>query len=227
MDADDVSLADRLARQIAFLDAHAECVMVGCALVRIDADGDLLCEERLPQTHAEIEARLLEGRGAIGHPATLIRRQLLVELGGYRESYYGAEDHDLWLRLAEHGKLANLPDALLNCRVHEGNFTYMHEERGRAAVRAALEDAYRRRGRPCPSGLLVDLAPPQSGIDRMRAWTRSALYAGQYRTGRKHALALFRQRPWQFDSWVLLAHALLGRWAAPLRGVYRRAAGKG
>jgi GT2 family glycosyltransferase len=226
MDADDVSLPDRLRRQIAFLDEHPECLMVGCALLRIDDEGDVLCEERLPEAHAEIEARLLEGRGAIGHPAALIRRQALAELGGYREPFYGAEDHDLWLRLAERGRLANLPDALLKCRVHAGNFTFVHEQRGRVAVRAALEDAYQRRGRPCPSDLLINLAPPQSGIDRMRAWTRSALDAGQYRTGRKHALALWRQRPWQVDSWALLARALLGRWAGPLRRMYRRVAGR-
>jgi glycosyltransferase involved in cell wall biosynthesis len=225
MDADDVALPERLQRQIAFLDEHPECLMVGCGLLRIDADGDLLCEEHLPESHEEIEARLLRAVGAIGHPAAVIRRQSLVEVGGYREPYYGSEDHDLWLRLAEHGRLANLPEALLKCRVHLGNFTFVNEERGRIAARAALEDAYRRRGQPFPAELFGDLPPPQSSIDRMRAWTRSALYAGHYSTGRKHARALWRQRPWQVESWVLLIHALLGRWAKPLRAIYRRMRG--
>jgi hypothetical protein len=220
MDADDVALADRFGRQIAFLDAHPECVVVGCALLRIDADGDPLCEERLPESHEQIEARLLRAEGAIGHPAAIIRRQSLVDVGGYREPYYGAEDHDLWLRLAERGQLANLPDVLLKCRVHAGNFTFVNEERGQRAARAALEDACRRRGRPFPHDL-SDL-PPQSGAARMRAWTRSAIYAGHYATARKHALAIWLKRPWQADSWVLLVHALLGRWAGPLRAVYRR-----
>lgn len=223
MDADDVAMPERLQRQIAFLDAHPDCLMVGCALLRIDAEGDLLCEERLPEGHAEIEARLLRGRGAIGHPAALIRREALVEVGGYREPYYGAEDHDLWLRLAERGRLANLPEALLKCRVHAGNFTFVNEQRGRAAARVVVEEAYRRRGQPCPSEFLDAGPPPQSGVERMRAWTRSALYEGHYRTGRKHALALWRGNPWQFDSWLLLAHALLGRWAGPLRSAYRSA----
>ena len=226
MDADDVSLAERFERQVAFLDAHPECLMVGCALVRIDADGDVLCEEHLPETHDEIEARLLKPIGAIGHPAVMIRRQSLVEAGGYREEYCGAEDHDLWLRLAERGKLANLSEALLKCRVHLGNFTFVNEEQGRRAARAALEDACRRRGRP----LAVEVGPlpsPQSPIDRMRAWTRSALYAGHFATARKHAVSLWRQRPWQFDSWLLLLHALLGRWAKPLRTTYRRLMGRG
>lgn len=226
MDADDVSLPERLERQIAFLDAHPERLMVGSALVRIDDDGDVLCEEHLPETHEEIEARLLKPLGAIGHPAAMIRRQSLVDVGGYRQAYYGAEDHDLWLRLAERGKLANLREALLKCRVHVGNFTFVNEELGRRAARAALEDACRRRGRPLAPELSEPLPPPQSPIDRMRAWTRSALYSGNYATARKHAVALWRQRPWQFDSWLLLLHALLGRWAKPLRTIFRGLRGR-
>lgn len=226
MDNDDVALPERLQRQIAFLDAHPECLMVGCALLRIDADGDLLCEEALPESHEEIEARLLRGLGAIGHPAALIRRQSLVEVGGYREAYYGADDYDLWLRLAERGRLANLPDALLKYRVHAVNFSFVNQQLGRAATRAALEDAFRRRGQAFSDDRLADLPVPQTGSERMRAWTRSAIYAGHYRTARKHALALWRQHPWHLDSWVLLAHALLGRWARPLRAAYRRLAAR-
>lgn len=221
MDADDVAIAERLERQIAFLESHPECVAVGSALLRIDADGDVLCEEPMPETHEEIEARLFNGLGALGHPAVTMRRATLTEVGGYREAYYGAEDHDLWLRLAEHGRLANLRQALLMSRVHAENFTFVHYERSRSAVGAVVADACRRRGRPCPAHDLVDSGPPQSGIDRMRAWTRSALYAGHYRTGRKHALAIWRADPRQADSWVLLIHAFLGPCAAPLRAVYR------
>lgn len=221
MDADDVSHCERLERQIAFLESHPDCVAVGSALLRIDADGDVLCEEPMPETHEDIEARLFNGLGALGHPAVTMRRSALIEVGGYRDAYYGAEDHDLWLRLAERGRLANLREALLKSRVHAENFTFVHYERSRTAVRAAIADACRRRELPGPAHDLLDSAPPQSGIDRMRAWTRSALYAGHYRTGRKHALAIWRERPHEADSWVLLIHALLGPAAAPLRAVYR------
>lgn len=220
MDADDVALPERLERQIAFLDRHRECLMVGSALVRIDADGDVLCEEPLPLEHDEIESRLWQGLGAIGHPAAVIRRQVLIDVGGYRQEYYGAEDHDLWLRLAERGRLANLPEPLLMCRIHPGNFTFINEERGRQAAQAALADAARRRGCPVPS--FSSAPPPQSAAERQRAWSRSALYAGHHRTARKHAFAAWRHAPGQLDSWVLLVHALLGQWATPLRSLYRR-----
>jgi hypothetical protein len=156
----------------------------------------------------------------------MIRRAALAEIGGYRESYYGAEDLDLWLRLAERGQLANLPEPLIKCRVHSQNFTFVHEMRGRAAAAAALADAYRRRGRPCPENLLDALSPPLRGVDRERAWARSAIYAGQFRTARKHAWSICRRKFWQAESWVLLAYALLGPRAEPIRRLYRRLRGR-
>ncbi|HXT59882.1 MAG TPA: glycosyltransferase [Pirellulales bacterium] len=227
MDADDVALPRRFERQIGYLLEHAECLAVGSGILRIDADGDLLCEEPMPRTHEEIEVRLLQGLGALPHPGAMIRRSALAEIGGYREPYYGAEDFDLWLRLAERGRLANLPEPLIKCRVHPQNFTFIHEMRGRAAAAAALADAYRRRGQPRPIDLPDALSPALRGADRERAWTRSAIYAGQYRTARKHAWSICRRKFWQADSWILLAHALLGPRAEPIRRLYRRMRGRG
>jgi hypothetical protein len=152
----------------------------------------------------------------------MIRREPLIAIGGYREAYYGAEDHDLWLRLADRGQLANLPELLVKCRIHPENFTFVNEDRTRQVLAASVADAYRRRGQPCPEPPLAELSPPLVGIDRSRAWTRSAIYAGHYRTARKHALAIWKHSLGCWDSWVLLAHALLGPCAGPLRRMYRR-----
>ena len=225
MDADDVALPERFERQIRYLREHPECLAVGCGMLRIDADGDLICEEPMPPAHDEIEERLLKGLGALPHPSAMIRREAMLAVGGYREAYYGAEDHDLWLRLAERGRLANLPEPLLKCRIHPENFTFANEENTRQALAASVADAYRRRGLPAPERTLDEFSPPLRGIDRSRAWTRSAIYAGQYRTARKHALAIWKHSLWCCDSWVLLVHALLGPRAGPLRRVYRRLRG--
>lgn len=222
MDADDVSLPERFERQIDYLRAHPDCLAVGCGMLRIDADGDPICAEPMPTAHEEIVARLLKGLGALPHPGAMIRREAIVAAGGYREAYYGAEDHDLWLRLADRGQLANLPEPLVKCRIHPENFTFVNEDRTRQVLAASVADAYRRRGQPCPEPPLAELSPPLVGIDRSRAWTRSAIYAGHYRTARKHALAIWKRSLGCWDSWVLLAHALLGPRAGPLRRMYRR-----
>lgn len=225
LDADDVALPQRFERQVGYLREHPECLAVGCSMLRIDADGDLICAEPMPPTHEEIEARLLAGLGALPHPGAMIRREALAAAGGYREEYYGVEDHDLWLRLAERGRLANLPEPLIKFRTHPENFTFVNEARNRQRLAAVLADAYRRRGLPAPDDWLSALSPPLPGMARARAWTRSAIYAGQYRTARKHALAIWKRSPANCDSWILLIHALLGPRAGLLRRIYRRLRG--
>jgi hypothetical protein len=62
---------------------------------------------------------LLLGRGGkIIHPSAIIRAESIKRIGGYLEEDWSyAEDHDLWLRLSEHGLLANVPDILLKYRI--------------------------------------------------------------------------------------------------------------
>jgi hypothetical protein len=47
----------------------------------------------------------------------MMRTQSLIEVGGYDESFSCAQDYDLWFRLARVGRLANLPDVLLDYRI--------------------------------------------------------------------------------------------------------------
>lgn len=226
MDADDISRPERFERQVSFLRQQPECVLVGCGLLRIDADGDPLCDEILPESHERIEERLLAGQGAICHPATMIRRSAMVEVDGYREDFHGAEDHDLWLRFGEMGRLANLSEVLFLSRIHQHNYAYVHEARSRQAAAAAIAEACARRGLPPAHAIEAD-SPPRRECDRMRAWTRGAIYAGNLRSARKHAWAIWRATWREADSWLLLGHALLGRRAAEkLRGWYRRLRGR-
>jgi hypothetical protein len=217
MDADDVSLPERFARQTAFLDSHPQHVVVGCAVAHIDEDGDEYCIEPLPLEHEEIEAGLLHGSCRLCHPATMIRRDELVAVGGYRESCYGVEDQDLWLRLAERGRLGNLPETLLRYRVHPQNFSFQHHERSLARLQGALADAYRRRGLAMPADILAGVPQPTSAWDRRRMWAWGAVHAGNYATARKHARRVLRQRWTARSAWVLLAYAYLGDKAELLR----------
>ncbi len=47
----------------------------------------------------------------------LFRKNLLKGLGGYRPAFRQAQDVDLWLRMAEHSELANLPEYLYRWRL--------------------------------------------------------------------------------------------------------------
>jgi glycosyltransferase involved in cell wall biosynthesis len=64
------------------------------------------------ETHEVIShARFIEN--PVVHPTVLIRRGALDDAGGYRETPW-AEDHDLWLRMLQHGaRFAKVPECLL------------------------------------------------------------------------------------------------------------------
>ena len=147
MDSDDLSLPDRFAEQVRFLDEHPDHVAVGTRSAFIDPDGDVIRNWLELESHEQIDAAHMAGDGgALIHPSTMIRRQAVVDLGGYRHAFEPAEDYDLFLRLGEVGKLANLPRVLFEYRQHLSSFGYAQRERQRRGARLARAEARERRG---------------------------------------------------------------------------------
>jgi glycosyltransferase involved in cell wall biosynthesis len=117
MDSDDVSLPGRLEKQVAaFLRAPA-IVCFGSAAQCIDPDGNFLNIERYPLQHQEILIEQQKG-GAMRFPTTMMRRDLALRIGGFREPFRIGEDFDFLLRLSEHGMMGNLSDTLYLYRQH-------------------------------------------------------------------------------------------------------------
>jgi glycosyltransferase involved in cell wall biosynthesis len=198
MDADDVSARDRFAKQLAYLRAHPECVAVGGRATIIDPDGWTIYPHVPPETHEELEAFHLQAvGGGIVHPAVMMRRAALDAVGGYRPEFEPAEDYDLWLRLAEVGRLHNLTDVLLRYRVHDKNVSHTRAVEQRRAVIRVLASAAERRG------LRIELPPlPTEGepaaadgmAGRRSWWVAEAMRSGHYNTARKHALIMLARR---------------------------------
>lgn len=100
MDADDISMPERIARQVEYLENHPQLLAVGCWYATVDPEGRVLGEDKRDLTPAELRQQLLE-RNVIAGPPMLIRTQTMRKLGGYR--LWLAEDYDLWLRLTDKG----------------------------------------------------------------------------------------------------------------------------
>ena len=114
MDADDVSLPRRLEEQTAYLDSHPQCALVG-------SWADILFDNnptdrylRHPFTNGDIQIKLLFFNCFV-HSSVMIRKTALSKTGLYPEERekFPPEDYDLWLRLARHFEVANLPLTLL------------------------------------------------------------------------------------------------------------------
>ena len=212
LDADDVAAPDRFAKQVSFLDAHPECCAVGSHAMRIDPDGLPINYWLVPQNHAEIDSLLMTGLGGgMLHPSVMMRAAALRKIGGYREKFeWGAEDYDVFLRLAEIGKLANLPEVLLQYRLHIKKVTVTHNDEQLPNTKRAWEDARVRRG---ITGALQFQQYEHGSLSEeelMWTWTRSAFAGGNYKTARKYAFRLLQRRPTDLKCWILLGAACVG-----------------
>ncbi|MFO1061553.1 MAG: glycosyltransferase [Dongiaceae bacterium] len=207
MDADDVAWPERLARQAAFLDAHPAVAAVGGGCRLIDRHGRVLGLWQPPTGPAEIAARL-PAENCLSHPTVTMRRAAVLQAGGYRAAFAGCEDYDLWLRLAERHDLANLPEPVLDYRLHGGQATWRALEARLLAELAAVACAGRRRaGGPDPAdgvaaidrALLARLLPPGTDLDallaaRALAAARAAAAVGQGRAAWAGLRLAARQR---------------------------------
>ena len=159
MDADDVAAPDRLERQLEFLAANPAVVAVGGAVRYLVAGKITRRTAHPPRGGPELDA-LLEREPPLVHPTATIRRDALLRVGGYRSAFRRADDYDLWLRLSEHGGLANLPEVVLDYRVGAAQVSLVELEASVVAKIGARICAQARR-----SGL-PDPAPEHGPIDR-------------------------------------------------------------
>jgi len=221
MDSDDISLPSRLEREVAFLDDTPECVCVGTSVLLIDSDGDPIGPMHNPLSHDEIDRAHMSGyAGVVAHATSVIRIDALRHVGGYRPEFCEvAEDFDMFLRLAEHGRLANLPDLLYLYRMHDNSLCHRSSRHMENKLRA-LQDAHVRRG---IRNEIVDLPNEQmftqrkqSDVYRGRSWM--ALEAGYIQTARKYAFRALLSDPREFASYGLLHRVLVRAFSEKMRG---------
>lgn len=157
LDADDIALADRLARQCDYMDRHPELVLLGGWAEIIDENGALRGKAKQP--NPERLRQTLAKRSPFIHPTVMFRAVSVKQVGGYRAAFEAGEDYDFWLRLAEIGDIAILPEVLIRYRDHGGSVTRTRELRQIYSARLAkLASAARRSGGADPSAALTD--PP-------------------------------------------------------------------
>lgn len=128
MDSDDVSMPERLEKQVAFMDANSDCSVVAAKILQIDEDGrelGLWKGDAGAVTPQGICSRL-PFVCCLAHP-TVMARTSILQAYRYNPARRHVEDYDLWLRLCADGrKIEKLDEQLLRYRVHANQVTTMN-----------------------------------------------------------------------------------------------------
>lgn len=119
-DTDDQCLPDRFERQMAYLEAHPDVVLLGGHMAEFDpALRRLVAYKRVPLAHAAIR-RFAKWRNPFNHPTVVYRRDVALALGGYPD-VRANEDYAFWAKfLVRDYPTANLDRVLVNARAGEG-----------------------------------------------------------------------------------------------------------
>ena len=135
MDSDDISLPERFALQVAYMDGHPECGICGSntLLFGQGKENELFC---FAQEDAAIRTDMLFN-SSFAHPSVMLRRSVLDQYGlRYDCSFERVEDYELWDRLLTVSKGYNIQKPLLRYRFHTAQVTQAHRpEQIQALVR--------------------------------------------------------------------------------------------
>jgi hypothetical protein len=219
MDADDISVPERLAWEVEFLNAHPQVGIVGGAVELIDANGASLANSVLlsevsldrPVENCQLQTALLS-YCPFWQDAVMMRREAFSKVGGYRAVLVQGEDYDLWMRIAEHFELANLKQVVFKYRMHPHQVSVRKRKQQTLcslAVRASAK--LRRRGGPDPLNSVQAVTPDllkQMGVGEaelqfalaaeFRGWIQFMCAAGEWTAALTAASELLRSSDWKF-----------------------------
>ncbi len=233
MDADDISLPQRLQMQVEFLEEHPAVSLVGTSVLQIDEDGKIMAEWSLLTESAQIKKALLT-ENQFCHGSVMFRRERIEKVGGYREEFERAQDYDLWLRIAEHYEVANLATPLYKWR-----FT----ANGISVSRKIAQDQYATLARQCAErrrrGEKEPLISQGIGVTRERTrvwgekrqilawyhytWGRALLKQERMQEARLQLGQAIKNPPFYLGAWVFyLATYLPSSWLRKMRPIWHK-----
>lgn len=127
MDADDISMPQRLEKQMAFME-HEQFDIVGAVTQYIDENGMPVAGGHTYKTEKQLK-RILQFENGLCHPTWMVRREVYKQLDGYRD-IDSCEDYDFLLRALEKGyRLGIIDEVLLYYRYNLNGISQSREFR--------------------------------------------------------------------------------------------------
>ena len=118
MDADDISLKDRIEKQCNFMEKNPQIGILGTGYYVVDKNGERKQAYIYPEDDIEIKWKLLMGP-IFPHPTVMLRKKVLVNHKiYYNVKYQATQDYELWSRLIHYTEGTNLSLPLIEYRHH-------------------------------------------------------------------------------------------------------------
>ncbi|HLC94403.1 MAG TPA: glycosyltransferase [Patescibacteria group bacterium] len=117
IDADDFWHAEKLEKQIKFLEENKEYGIVGCNYINISPNKEVKIS--LKKTDAEIKKSIIK-RNPFAHSCVVFDTALIKKVGGYDKNILYGQDYDLWLRCVPRTKFYNLSEFLCYRSIGQG-----------------------------------------------------------------------------------------------------------
>ena len=115
MDADDISVADRIQEQVSFMEKNPDVGVCGSFLSVFGTSIKPYISKR-PEKDKDIRNSLLV-MNSLGHPNVMIRKSVMIDNNiWYDEKFYRMEDWGLWVSLMPYCKFYNIQSSLLHYR---------------------------------------------------------------------------------------------------------------
>ncbi len=120
MDSDDISLPQRLAKQVSFMDSHQDCGVCGSWMLTIGRqEGEII---KYPSDCEAIRCSMFFKNKGVANPAAIIRKTFFDRLKiRYDPALKCFSDYDFWTRCLHATEFANISEVLVNYRLHETN----------------------------------------------------------------------------------------------------------
>jgi hypothetical protein len=213
MDADDISLPERLIWEVEFMENYPQ-VVVGGAVKWVDVTGKFLHSPWVtlhpPIGNCEIESDLVE-YNPFWQSSVLMRTEAFVRAGGYRGAFALAVDYDIWLRIAEHFEMANLKQVVPKYRIHPHQVSVLkYKQQNLSGLAALASAAPRRNGSSDPLNSFEEVTPAvpvELGVCEAkqqavlaigwRGWIHSMCAAGEWPGALKAAIEILKSSDWK------------------------------
>ncbi len=115
LDADDICLPERFAKQVSFMENHPVCGMTSVWAEIIDDSGNYKRTIKYPTENNKLKKALIH-YNPFFHSGLLVRKSVFDTVGLYDEDWKFAQDYELYFRISKKFDIANIPEVLLKYR---------------------------------------------------------------------------------------------------------------